>query len=152
MTHGKTFQMDSVRWCERWQPCSDWFSERSTRKWMWDMDENPIETKVTPRARKKGRSKRLDAVGWGLFFIWVGVSLLMDLDWGVGLIGVAAIIFLGQAARNYYDLKLEKSWVVVGVLFLLSGIWELYQFQFGLLPILLIVAGGALLISVYRGR
>jgi len=24
--------------------------------------------------------KRLDAAGWGLFFIWVGASLLMDLS------------------------------------------------------------------------
>ena len=97
-------------------------------------------------------SKRLEAAGWGLFFIWVGVSLLLDVGWGVGLIGVAAIILLGQLARYFYDLEVEKFWVVVGVLFLLGGIWELFQVQVGLVPILLIVAGGALLLSLFRRR
>jgi hypothetical protein len=40
--------------------------------------------------------------------------------------------------------------VVVGALFLLGGIWELFQVQVGLVPILLIVAGGALLLSLFR--
>jgi hypothetical protein len=117
---------------------------------MWDMDENSVNAEGSPRARKKGLSKRLDAAGWGLFFIWVGVSLLLDLSWGVGLIGVAAIIFLGQTARRHYGLRLEIFWVVVGALFLLGGIWELFQVQVGLVPILLIVAGGALLLSLFR--
>ena len=116
------------------------------------MVENSGENEVSPSANNKGMGKRLDAAGWGLFFIWVGVSLLLDLSWGVGLIGVAAVIFLGQAARNYYRLRLEKFWVVVGLLFLLGGIWELYQVQVGLMPILLIVAGSVLLLSLFRRR
>ena len=114
------------------------------------MSENDVENDASPLVKKKGMGKRLDSAGWGLFFIWVGVSLLLDLSWGVGLIGVAAIILLGQAARNYYGLKLEKFWVVVGVLFFLGGIWELYQVQVGLVPILMIVAGCALLLSLFR--
>jgi len=117
---------------------------------MWVTNENNGESEVSPRERRKGLSKRLDAAGWGLFFIWVGVSLLLDLGWGVGLIGVAAITLLEQSARKYYGLKIEKFWVAVGVLFLLGGIWELFQVQVGLVPILLIVAGGALLLSLVR--
>jgi uncharacterized membrane protein len=116
------------------------------------MNESMVDEEVSPRAKRKGMSKRLDAAGWGLFFVWVGVSLLLDLSWGVGLIGVAAIILLGQAARTHYDLKIESFWVVVGVLFLLGGIWELFQVRVGLVPIVLIVAGGALLLSVFRRR
>ena len=116
------------------------------------MAENNVESEASPTATNKGMGKRLDAAGWGLFFIWVGVSLLMDLGSGVGLVGVAAIILLGQAARRRFGLRLEKFWVVVGVLFLLGGIWELYQVQVGLVPILLIVAGGALLLSLFRRR
>jgi len=114
------------------------------------MAEKVVETEASPSAKNKGIGKRLDSAGWGLFFIWVGVSLLLDLSWGVGLIGVAAITLLGQAARKYFGLRLEKFWVVVGVLFLLGGIWELYQVRVGLVPILLIVAGGALLLSLFR--
>jgi len=116
------------------------------------MSGNVVENETSPPVTKKDMGKRLDAAGWGLFFIWVGVSLLLDLSWGVGLIGVAAITLLGQAARKYFGLRLEKFWVAVGVLFLLGGIWELYQVQVGLVPILLIVAGGALLLSLFRRR
>jgi len=119
---------------------------------MRKMKGNSVDSEATPSATGKGMGKRLDGIGWGLFFIWVGVSLLMDLGWGVGLIGVAAIILLGQSARRYYGLAVEKFWAVVGVLFLLGGIWELFQVQVGLVPILLIVAGCALLLSVFRGR
>jgi len=96
--------------------------------------------------------KRLDAASWGLFFIWVGASLLMDVGWGVGLIGVAAIILFEQTARRYFGLRLEIFWVAFGVLFFLGGIWELFQVQVGLAPILLIVAGGALLLWLFRQR
>ena len=152
MSPEKTFQMDFAQCCERWRPCADWFGGSRARERMWTMDENAVDSEVSPRGGIKGMSKRLDAAGWGLFFIWVGVSLLLDLSWGVGLIGVTAIILLGQLARNYYGLKLERFWVAVGVLFLIGGIWELFQVQVGLVPILLIVAGGALLLSVIRRR
>lgn len=60
--------------------------------------------------------KKLEAIGWGLFFIWVGVSLLMDLGWGVGLIGVASTILLGQSARRHFGLRLETFSVAFGAL------------------------------------
>ena len=94
----------------------------------------------------------IDAAGWGLFFAWVGVALLMDVGWGVGLIGVGAITLGGQAARRYYGLKLEGFWVAVGVLFALGGVWELIEVEVSLVPILLIVAGAALLLSALRRK
>ncbi len=116
------------------------------------MTENVVESNTSPSNTNKGVSRRLDAAGWGLFFIWMGASHLMDLDWSVVLIGVAAVIFLKQAARRYFGRRLETLWVAFGVLVLLGGIWELYQVQFGLLPVLLIVVGGTLLLSLFRRR
>lgn len=114
------------------------------------MSDNPAE-KITSQKRTKRRiAKKLEAAGWGLFFIWVGVSLLMDLSWGVGLIGVSSIVLLGQAARRSFGLRLELFWVVVGVLFLLGGVWELNGIDVDLLPIVLILAGGALMLSMFR--
>jgi hypothetical protein len=52
-------------------------------------------------ARKKKLNRKLDAAGWGLFFIWTGVAVLADVGWGVGLIGVGVIILGGLAAREY---------------------------------------------------
>jgi hypothetical protein len=116
------------------------------------MAEGLPENESTVPAKKRGIGKQLDAAGWGLFFIWVGVALLLDLSWGVGLLGVAIITLLGQAARKYYGLSLEWFWLVVGLLFLLGGLWELYQVEIDLVPILLIIAGAALLISIFRRR
>lgn len=116
------------------------------------MDEGSVDSEAPPRTRRRRLSKRLDAMGWGLFFIWIGTSLLLDLSWGVGLIGVAAIVLLGQTARRSYGLRIEKFWVVVGGLFLLGGFWELYQVQATLLPVVLTIAGGALILSAIRRR
>ena len=114
------------------------------------MSENHAETKTSNRKARKRIAKQLDAAGWGLFFIWVGVSLLTDLSWGIGLVGVSAIVFLGQAARRSFGLRLEPFWVAVGVLFLLGGFWDLNSIDVDLLPILLILAGGALMVSLFR--
>ncbi len=44
--------------------------------------------------------KKLDAIGWGLFFIWKGAALIADVGWGVGLLGVGIITLGAQAARK----------------------------------------------------
>lgn len=97
-------------------------------------------------------AKKLEAAGWGAFFLWVGIALLWDVGWGVGLLGIGLITLAGQAARKYFNLKLEGFWVVVGVLFVLGGLGTLYEVQLPLVPIVLIVAGVALLISVFTGK
>ena len=96
--------------------------------------------------------KKLDAASWGLFFIWSGVAWLSDVGWGWGLLGVGIITLGAQAARKYFDLKLEGFWVAVGFIFVLAGIWELLDFQLGLLPILCVAAGVALVISALIGK
>jgi hypothetical protein len=52
-------------------------------------------------AQRKKLDRKLDAVGWGLFFIWIGVAVLADVGWGVGLIGVGLIILGALVAREY---------------------------------------------------
>ena len=42
-------------------------------------------------SRRRHMARKLDAVGWGLFFIWVGIAFLADLGWGVGLVGVGVL-------------------------------------------------------------
>ena len=116
------------------------------------MAEDLQGDETTASTKNDGMGKRLDAAGWGLFFIWVGAALLLDLSRGVGLLGVAVIILLRQAARMYFALALEWFWIVVGLIFLVGGFWELYQVEVDLAPILLIVAGAALLISLFIRR
>jgi hypothetical protein len=61
----------------------------------------------------------------------------------VGIISLGA-----QAARKYFALKSEGFWVAVGILFVVGGVWGLFNVQHGLLPILCIVAGAALLVPL----
>jgi len=55
-------------------------------------------------------------------------------------------------ARRYFGLGLDGFWVVVGILFLAGGAWELAEIQFSMVPLLLILAGVAVLASVFRQR
>jgi hypothetical protein len=95
-------------------------------------------------------ARRLDAGGWGLFFIWVGVALLAHLGWGAGLLGVGAITLGVQVARASLKIGAEPFWIVVGALFLAGGMAEFLALEFDLLPVLLIIAGAGLLMSALR--
>jgi hypothetical protein len=52
-------------------------------------------------AQSKKLDRKLDTLGWGLFFIWIGVAFLADVGWGAGLIGVGLIILGTLVAREY---------------------------------------------------
>jgi len=107
------------------------------------------------RVISKNSKRRVEAAvaacGWGFFFIWVGIALFAHVGWGTGLVGVGIITLGAQMARKYFGLKLEGFWVVVGFLFVLGGVWKLLNVQLGLVPILCIAAGVALLVSVLGG-
>jgi len=100
---------------------------------------------------RRGLDRKLEAAGWGLFFMWIGVALFSHIGWGASLLGVGIITLGAQVARKYFALKLEGFWVAVGFLFVVGGVWKLFNVQLGLLPILCIVAGGALFVSTLIG-
>jgi hypothetical protein len=52
-------------------------------------------------AQRKGLGRKLDAVGWGLFFIWMGIAIHADVGWGVGFLGVGLIILGTRVAGEY---------------------------------------------------
>jgi len=95
---------------------------------------------------------KLDAAAWGVFFLWVGIALVAGLGWGVGLLGVGVITLGGQAARRYLGLALEGFWLVVGVFFVMGGVWELLGLRFAIVPVLLIAIGIVLLASALRAN
>jgi hypothetical protein len=107
---------------------------------------------VGTAADKQVTVRKLDAIGWGLFFIWVGIALLANLGWGIGLLGVGILILGGQMARKYMALRFETFWALVGALFVIGGVWELLSVRVSLIPILCIVAGVALLVSALVGK
>jgi CHASE2 domain-containing sensor protein len=97
-------------------------------------------------------SKRLEIAGWGLFFIWVGIAFLVKVGMGLGLIGVGIITLGVQVVRKSNKLNLEWFWVVIGVLFVIGGIGEIFTTVIPLVPILLILAGAALFASSFREK
>jgi hypothetical protein len=107
------------------------------------------ESKITGES---GLSNKLTALGFGMFFIWFGITILSDLGTGIGFLGVGIIILSIQVVRKFYNLELEVFWLVIGILFMVSGLWELFEADLPLVPILLIVAGVALLVSTLRGK
>ena len=115
-------------------------------------DKGAEQVEKEEKAEKRDLAGKLDKAGWALFFIWVGIALLTKRGFGVGLVGVGVITLAGQAARKLFNLKVEGFWLVVGVLFVVGGLWEIYKPKVEFGPVLLIVAGLALLVSVLRGR
>lgn len=111
-------------------------------------DGKPDFEKMTHFMQHHDRAKKLDAVGWAIFFIWAGVAWIANVGFGVGLIGVAAIILGKQAIRRLLGFNLEFFWIVAGIGFAIGGLWEYLEVQTPLAPIILIIAGIALLVSV----
>jgi hypothetical protein len=117
------------------------------------------EPRVQFPESKRVLARKLDAAGWGLFFVWVGLAFLASVGWGVGLLGVGIITLGGQLARKYVGLPLEGFSLVIGAMFLFGGLWELVGLHVGraplptaLVPILFIIAGALLLLSAFRRR
>jgi len=84
-------------------------------------------------AQRRELNRKLEAIGWGLFFIWVGIALFAHVGWGAGFLGVGIITLGIQGARKYFELKMEGFWVVMGFFFILGGVWEFFNVPFDLL-------------------
>ena len=95
---------------------------------------------------------KLDVLAWSFFFIWIGIALLSNVGWGIGLLGVGIIILGKQVTRKYMALGFETFGVGCGVLFALGGVWELLSVRIGLVPVVCIAAGVALLLSALFGK
>ena len=106
---------------------------------------------------KRALAKKVDAVGWGLFLIWIGIAFLANVGWGVGLLGVGTIALGAQPARVYLGLPTDRFGLVFGIVFVVWGAWELLKMQLGetpipgsLFPILFIVVGLVLVVAALR--
>jgi hypothetical protein len=97
-------------------------------------------------------ARKLDAFGWGLFLIWLGIVLLARAQTSVALLGIGIIMLGVQLARVVLKLRLEGFWFVAGLLFIVGALWQLANTRIPLVPILLIAAGVALLLTRFFPR
>ena len=95
---------------------------------------------------------KLDVTGWALFFIWLGIAFLLNLSVGISMFGIGVITLVMQGIRIQKKIKTEVFWVVIGILFVLGGLWELFRPDVPLVSIVLIIAGIALLLSTLRKK
>ncbi len=90
-------------------------------------------------------NRNIDALGWGALFIWWGITLLVKLPAGVGLIGVGLILLAANAARYFQGVRVSAFTTTIGILALLWGGLEMagtvLQYSLPVFPILLIVLG-----------
>jgi hypothetical protein len=115
-------------------------------------DELPIGRE---EARRKALNQRLDGVGWGLFLIMIGGLWLAPEEWGIPdgawLVG-AGLIILGLSAIRYLNgLKVIGFWLFLGALALGSGLAAVYGLDLPVFPILLVIAGAAILLKLLLG-
>lgn len=96
--------------------------------------------------------RNYDGIGWGLFFIWIGICYLVGFSFAVLLLGAGIIIVCVQLARKFSNLKFEIFWFIVGLLGIIGGLWSLLKIQFELIPFLIILAGVLLLVSALVGK
>ena len=97
------------------------------------------------------KAKRITAIGWGLFFIWLGIVLMFDAGIGLILIGVGVISLGMQVSRKYVGLDTDGFWILVALLFVAVGLWELFELKLPLMSLFLVVVGAALLVSALKG-
>lgn len=128
------------------------------------MVEEMVEKKEVAQSEKVQKSERsearrnedvarkLDAFGWGLFLIWLGIVLLAKAQTSVALLGIGIIMIGVQLARVVLKLRMEGFWFVAGLLFIVGALWQLANARIPLVPILLIAAGVALMLTRFFPR
>lgn len=92
---------------------------------------------------------KLDATGWGLFFLWVGVAIVAGLSWGVVLFGTGILSLGVQVARRLGGLAVAGWSVVFGTCLSLAGLVQWLQLPEGTLHLpAWVVPGGFALLGI----
>ena len=107
------------------------------------------------REEKIAMNKRLESIGWGLFLVMIGGSILIPDEaapGGVWTIGVGLIMLGLNAARYYYGIKMSGFTTVLGIIAVAVGVAELLGYDLLGGAMLLIILGAYLLLKPYFDR
>jgi hypothetical protein len=109
--------------------------------------------------QQQALNRRLEAIGWGAFFVWWGVTeLFQSLPEGIGAIGIGLILLGLNAVRSRNGICPSGFTTTLGILALVLGGLELVQlvldlpFELPVFGILLIVLGMIILARELEGK
>ena len=103
--------------------------------------------------RKLTRDKWLDSLGWGLFFVMIGVLWLLPEGYvreDAWLIGVGSIILGINGIRYLSGISIQRFWTAIGVLVLLFGVNGVYGIEIPVFQMLLILFGVSIILRPWK--
>ena len=120
-------------------------SEEEIEKMTLDKEKEEVEP-----SEKAILNKRLETIGWGLFFIMLGGFAFVPYElvpkglWSIGV----GVIMLGLNITRYFNkIKMSGFTTFLGVISLLSGVTQLMGMHNLDAPILLIIIGAYLILK-----
>ena len=102
---------------------------------------------------KRTLDKQLDTIGWGLFFIMIGVLWLLPegtVPEDTWLIGMGAIIFGVNGIRYLYGIRIQGFWTVIGIISLIFGISGVFSLELPIFQVLFIVFGISIILKPWK--
>jgi hypothetical protein len=120
-------------------------SEEEIEKMTLDKEREEVEP-----SEKAILNKRLETIGWGLFFIMLGGFAFVPYElvpkglWSIGV----GVIMLGLNITRYFNkIKMSGFTTFLGVISLLSGVTQLLGMHNLDAPMLLIILGAYLIVK-----
>lgn len=112
--------------------------------------EARCEGMAAPAVRSKDSvNRRIDEIGWGLFFLVTGALLLVPerLPDGAWFIAVGLILLGTNAVRRIYDIPASVFITILGALALSAGIGDAFGIRLPLFAVLFILLGIAVIVK-----
>lgn len=109
-------------------------------------DGKPDVHKMIEFIEEQDRSSLLDAVGWAVFFIWLGVAWLLEVSLGWAIVGTGILLLALQGTKAALHAHVDAFWIIVAIAFVVGGFWELWEVAIPLAPLALIAIGIGLLV------
>jgi hypothetical protein len=78
---------------------------------------------------------KIDTTGWGLFFLWVGVSHVASVGWGIAILGTGIISLGIQFARRLSGLAVDRWSVGFGACLSVAGLVQWLEVPVGTAPL-----------------
>jgi hypothetical protein len=103
-------------------------------------------------AEDRSVSEKVDAAGWAVLFIWIGIVPIANIGGAISLLGIGTIILATQVVRRFLGQAWEVFPIALGFLFTTGGIWKTLHIQLELFPFLCIAAGVTVLVTVVACR